>query len=93
MAPEQKKNLPLDVHWLSGFLSVTGAQHQHPTATSRRQKTLQHVFPVALFSLSLLSISHTLAAAAAELHVSQSPSGALCSPHVSPQVCVQPKDA
>lgn len=91
MAPEQKKNLPLDVHWLSGFLSVSGAQQQHPTATSRRQKTLQHVFPVALFSLSLLSISHTLAAA--ELRVSQSPSGALRSPHVSPQVCVQPKDA
>lgn len=59
MTPEQKKNLPLDVHWLSGFLSVSGA-HQHPTAASRRQKTLQHVFPVALSpSLSCLLATHS----------------------------------
>ena len=59
------------------------AQHQHPSATSRR-KTPQHVFPVAFFPPCLL---------ATDLYQrfteSQSASGALSSPHVSPQVCVK----
>lgn len=54
MAPEY--NLPANFHLPSAFCllyesqaCVLRAQHKHPTATSRRKKALQHVFPVALF--------------------------------------------
>lgn len=61
--------------------SVLGAQHQHPSATSRR-KPPQHVFPIAFSSLS-----YWLQTCATEQRFteSQSTSGALSFPHVSPQ--------